>query len=162
VLDRLKAKIRCLQEVNGQKVGGRRTLAALDALLAGSPYAGLHRASTRAGAGVADVHNLVTLSRFPIIEERQVLHDLLPPLRAVPQTAEATAQAPAEIQDHRHRRLLPCGCGGARRLIDSLAKAAGPPASVALPLVPAHCSAERRFPCRGGANVRRIAVLDLV
>jgi hypothetical protein len=66
-LERLDADILCLQEVNGQKVGGRRMLAALDELLLGTPYAGFHRASTRFGKGVADVHNLVTLSRFPIV-----------------------------------------------------------------------------------------------
>ncbi len=82
-LSRLTADVLCLQEVNGQHVPGRpeRVLAALDQLLVGTPYAGYERISTRGqdGIGVADVHNLVTLSRFPIRAARRVLHDLVPP-----------------------------------------------------------------------------------
>ncbi len=68
-LQRLDADILCLQEVNGQRLarGAERTLAALDALLAETPYAGFERAVTVNEAGrIADVHNLVTLSRWPI------------------------------------------------------------------------------------------------
>lgn len=111
-LERLEADILCLQEVNGQKVGGRRMLAALEELLSGTVYAGFFRASTRAGAGVADVHNLVTLSRFPIIDERQVLHDLLPPLQVVPQTAEPAVQEPVEIRFERPLLLTTHDLGG--------------------------------------------------
>jgi endonuclease/exonuclease/phosphatase family metal-dependent hydrolase len=101
-LERLEADVLCLQEVNGQKVGGRRVLAALDALLEGTSYAGFHRAATRgSGGGVADVHNLVTLSRWPIAEERQVRHDLLPPVRAVLRTAEPADPAPVEVRFER-------------------------------------------------------------
>ena len=78
---RLEADILCLQEVNGQHVAGRpeRVLAALDQLLEGTPYAAYERVSTHAadGIGVADVHNLVTLSRFPIRARRQILHELV-------------------------------------------------------------------------------------
>jgi len=84
-LERLQADIVCLQEVNGQHVPGQRAraLLALDQLQAGTPYATFHRVSTACadGAGAADVHNLVTLSRFPILQQRQILHDLLPPTR---------------------------------------------------------------------------------
>ncbi len=68
-LQRLDADVLCLQEVNGQRAarGGDRTLAALDTLLDGTPYAAFDRAVTRNAAGhIADVHNLVTLSRWPI------------------------------------------------------------------------------------------------
>lgn len=85
-LDRLRADVLCLQEVNGQHVAGQpeRVLAALDGLLDGTSYVGYHRAATtaRGGHGVADVHNLVTLSRYPITDVREVRHELTPPLAA--------------------------------------------------------------------------------
>ena len=40
-----------------------------------------------AGGGVADVHNLVTLSRFPISAHREVRHHLLAPLSHLSRTA---------------------------------------------------------------------------
>ncbi|MEZ5853930.1 MAG: endonuclease/exonuclease/phosphatase family protein [Hyphomicrobiaceae bacterium] len=84
-LQRLDADILCLQEVNGQQEAGQktRTLAALDELLAGTRYEGYHRTATVSRSrrhGPSDVHNLVTLSRFPVRAQRQLLHDLLPPV----------------------------------------------------------------------------------
>lgn len=83
-LERLQADILCLQEVNGQHVAGaeHRELLALDRLLEGTPYEGHARATSSGanGEGVADVHNLVTLSRFPILRHREVRHDLVAPL----------------------------------------------------------------------------------
>lgn len=96
-LARLDADILCLQEINGQHVPDRpeRILLALDQLLEGTPYAEYERISTSGpdGVGVADVHNLVTLSRFPIRAHREVLHDLVPEPRyrmvtAVPSPSE--------------------------------------------------------------------------
>lgn len=91
-LARLDADVLCLQEVNGQHIAGKpgRSLAALDQLLAGTPYAAFHRATTLAanGQGVADVHNLVTLSRFPIIRQQRFRHDLIPPVLYALQTAQ--------------------------------------------------------------------------
>ena len=77
---RLDADVLCLQEVHGQPTARHkdRTLAALDCLLADTPYAGFARAHTAGGHGPFDVHNLVTLSRFPIRAIRQVKHDLVP------------------------------------------------------------------------------------
>ncbi len=77
---RLDADVLCLQEVHGQPSTRHkdRTLAALDRLLAGTPYADFARAHTAGGHGPFDVHNLVTLSRFPIRAIRQVKHDLVP------------------------------------------------------------------------------------
>ena len=76
-LERLRADILCLQEINGQHVAGQRdrALLALDQLLAGTCYAGYARAATTGpgGHGAADVHNLVTLSRYPIRAQRQVV-----------------------------------------------------------------------------------------
>lgn len=81
-LERLEADILCLQEVNGQHVPDRseRVLAALDQLLAGTAYAGYERISTSGtdGVGVADVHNVVTLSRYPIRSHRELLHNVVP------------------------------------------------------------------------------------
>jgi len=84
-LERLQADILCLQEVNGQHVAGHegRILAALDRLLTGTAYAGYARVATTGGRGhgAADVHNLVTLSRFPIRAHRELLHELVMPPR---------------------------------------------------------------------------------
>jgi endonuclease/exonuclease/phosphatase family metal-dependent hydrolase len=65
-------------------------LVALDQLLSGTEYAGYARAATAGpgGRGVVDVHNLVTLSRYPIRAHRQVLHDLTEPLLHRSVTAE--------------------------------------------------------------------------
>jgi endonuclease/exonuclease/phosphatase family metal-dependent hydrolase len=97
-LDRLDADILCLQEVNAQRVPGsdQRSLRALDQLLVGTKYEHYARATTTAGKdrALVDVHNLVTLSRFPIRSHRVVLHDLVasPQYRlttAVPAAADA-------------------------------------------------------------------------
>ena len=81
-LERLDADVLCLQEVNAQHVPGSkaRRLAALDQLLAGTRYASFHLASSSGpGGGATDVHNLVTLSRHPIEEQRAVRHELVAP-----------------------------------------------------------------------------------
>ena len=82
-LERVAADILCLQEVNGQHLPGKaeRQLIALERLLEGTPYQHYARATTTgpSGRGVADVHNLVTLSRFAIVGRREVLHELVPP-----------------------------------------------------------------------------------
>ena len=100
-LERLEADIVCLQEVNGQKLPGQRdrALTALDRLLEGTRYAGYHRSVTQASgrSGPLDVHNLVTLSRFPVRSQRQLRHDLLPAphLRLV--TAEPAQPEPTPV-----------------------------------------------------------------
>jgi endonuclease/exonuclease/phosphatase family metal-dependent hydrolase len=82
-LERLAADVVCLQEVNGQHVQGaaERRLVALDKLLEGTRYATYERAVTSGSGGrkVADVHNLVTLSRFPIRSSRDICHELVAP-----------------------------------------------------------------------------------
>ena len=94
-LERLDADILCLQEVNAQRVPGHehRRLLALEQLLIGTKYERYSRATTTAGKNhtVADVHNLVTLSRFPIRSRCELLHNLVPP----PQYCLATAIPPA-------------------------------------------------------------------
>jgi len=72
----LDADILCLQEVNAQKVPGEseRSFKALDSLLAHTPYASFHQAhSTRPEMSIpADRHNLLILSRYPMIEHRVI------------------------------------------------------------------------------------------
>ncbi|MGD1879940.1 MAG: endonuclease/exonuclease/phosphatase family protein [Kiloniellaceae bacterium] len=93
-LEALQADILCLQEVNGQHVAGRdpgsgagsgkpgRALTALTRLLAETAYDGFHLVASagRAGHGVADVHNLVILSRRPAHRSEALRHRLVPPL----------------------------------------------------------------------------------
>lgn len=96
-LDRLAADILCLQEVNGQRdtKGEPRRLRALDRLIENTPYAGFHRTVASATSSkVADKHNLVILSRWPIVDSRLIRHDLVPPPRVRPVTAE-----PPEVTD---------------------------------------------------------------
>jgi endonuclease/exonuclease/phosphatase family metal-dependent hydrolase len=104
-LDRLHADILCLQEVNGQHLAGSRErhLVALDQLLAGTRYADYERTVTtgRGGRGVADVHNLVTLSRFPIRACRELLHVLVPPPCYRLQTANPPSVNAQEVRFER-------------------------------------------------------------
>jgi endonuclease/exonuclease/phosphatase family metal-dependent hydrolase len=100
-LERLEADILCLQEVNGQyrKGASERTLDALDQLLAGTDYASFVRCSTAGpgGHGVADVHNLVTLSRWPIESHREIRHELVAPLAHRMLTAVPPENLPASV-----------------------------------------------------------------
>lgn len=99
---RLNADILCLQEVNGQRPagGGPRRLLALERLCAGTPYADYHLASTRGqrGEGIADVHNIVTLSRWPFAAMQSHWHDLVPPPRYRPVTAQPAAAEAEEVR----------------------------------------------------------------
>jgi endonuclease/exonuclease/phosphatase family metal-dependent hydrolase len=101
-LQYIAADILCLQEVNGQHVAGapERRLVALDMLLQGTRYETYQRAATTgpSGRGAASVHNLVTLSRFPIRQQRQVRHQhVMPPLHSY-LTGTAKANEPAAIE----------------------------------------------------------------
>jgi endonuclease/exonuclease/phosphatase family metal-dependent hydrolase len=82
MLAALNADVLCLQEVNAQGHGGRkpRKFSALDHLLAETIYQGFHRAhSVNPKSGKpADVHNLVTLSRWPITTHSQLFHTHVP------------------------------------------------------------------------------------
>lgn len=95
VLRRLRADVLCLQEVDGQKPadGGPRDLAVLEVLLANTSYAGFARCCTAGpGGGVRDIHNLVVLSRWPIVEHREIRHEIVPaPILHLPLLAEPVA-----------------------------------------------------------------------
>lgn len=93
-LARLDADVLCLQEVNASRKKGAkmRSLEALDILLEGTRYADYNRAFThRTGAeGPRDVHNLVILSRLPILGTEQLHNDLVPALE-VPLASDVDA-----------------------------------------------------------------------
>ena len=92
-LARLDADILCLQEVNAQegRPGPARELRDLDIVLAGTPYAAFERACTlrKSGVGPLDIHNLVTLSRWPIRRSRQLWNEMVAPPGYRPPTSEA-------------------------------------------------------------------------
>ena len=93
---RLNADVLCLQEVNARRAPRRhRVLAALDRLFEGTPYSGSARVEmTRTDTGApADRHNLVIVSRLPIVESRQIWNDIMPPLSYRPITGGSNASA---------------------------------------------------------------------
>lgn len=92
-LDRLAADILCLQEVGAERDGKKgtpRQFRALSTLLEGTQYADYFRAHTtlKDGRGPLDVHNLITLSRYPIVRHQQLWNDLVAPPRYKFETAE--------------------------------------------------------------------------
>ena len=88
LLAALDADVLCLQEVNGQHVPGGRALTALKALLEETSYAAFASAHTGDASGKPrDVHNMVTLSRFPIKTRRQIKHEFI----TAPEVRECTA-----------------------------------------------------------------------
>jgi len=97
---RLDADVLCLQEVSasGKRPREARTLSALDRLLADTVYASFARtvSSGPHGTGPADVHNLVTLSRWPPVETREIRHELVPPAAYVPVTSDDQPAAPVD------------------------------------------------------------------
>jgi endonuclease/exonuclease/phosphatase family metal-dependent hydrolase len=97
---RLRADILCLQEVDASVEGKERSLAALDWVLAETPYAGFHRqvSTNRQGDKLGQKHNLVTLSRFPYSECRQIWHDLVAPPLHESITASPRLDAPMPVE----------------------------------------------------------------
>jgi endonuclease/exonuclease/phosphatase family metal-dependent hydrolase len=98
-LDRLKADVLCLQEVNARKHGSGRRPVELERLLEGTSYA--HYALTispgATGDGPADVHNLVVLSQLPIVEEHSIRHSLVEPLRFLSHSADPPVLNPTAL-----------------------------------------------------------------
>lgn len=97
-LERACADILCLQEVNSQNQPGtkERTLEALDRLIEGTPYEDFSRAVSTSsdGKGISDVHNLVTLSRWPVLDTRSIRHDFIQPI-----SYSAVTATPGQAQD---------------------------------------------------------------
>lgn len=106
LLTRLDADILCLQEVNAQSdnrgtdSNGPRRFATLEALIEGTAYAGYARAHAGgvgpANGPPADIHNLVTLSRLPILGAEAVRHALVAPPAWRPSTAAPGSPAAVE------------------------------------------------------------------
>lgn len=80
---RLRADVLCLQEINAHPVSksGPRLFSALDRLLEGTGYEGWQRVTSlnRGGRHPADKHNLIIISRLPVLSHDQVWHDLVAP-----------------------------------------------------------------------------------
>ena len=95
-LERLAADVLCLQEVNAQRPvkGEPRRLRALTRLLEGTRYQGYALATGT--DHLADRHNLVVASRWPVRESRLIKHDVVPPpaVRMVTATPPATGAEP--------------------------------------------------------------------
>lgn len=99
---RLRADVLCLQEVDSQRQSSKkdRTLEAMTALLADTPYQSYHCATSvsRTTGGIRDKHNLITLSRAPIVAQRQIFHDLVAPPRHSLATAARTNEDEQTIE----------------------------------------------------------------
>jgi endonuclease/exonuclease/phosphatase family metal-dependent hydrolase len=123
---RLEADVLCLQEVNGQRPpgGGPRRLLALDRLLAGTSYEGFHRAASSrvsdpgegAARGADAVHNLVILSRAPILAVEELRHHLVDPPRYRPRTAKPPLAGPRAVEWDRPILGASIALTGGRRL----------------------------------------------
>lgn len=139
----LEADIVCLQEVNAQKVSGAsiRQFLALDRLITGTPYEHYHRAtSERApGKGPNSRHNLVILSRYPILAQDSLFQQHARPPLWQPVTADPAYDSPQEITFERPilRTRLDAGRGGP------------------LHLFAVHLRALRAAPVRGGKTSAR-------
>ena len=118
-LERLRADVLCLQEVNGQTTGGHapRRLSALDSLLDGTPYQQFERVvSEGVHHGPMDVHNLVILSRFNVLETRQYRNDLVEAPRFRPITAKPPIADPQPVAWDRPILYARLDAGGGQAL----------------------------------------------
>ena len=101
-LQRLRADVLCLQEVNAHAPSKRamRELTALDALVAGTTFEGASRvvSLSRGGIRPADRHNLVILSRLPVLGHAQIWHDLVPPPCWRPVTVANPPEQPGPVE----------------------------------------------------------------
>lgn len=119
-LQRLRADVLCLQEVNahGATRRGPRELTALDTLVASTDYENFHRVVTtsRGGQRPSDRHNQVILSRFPVLEQGQIWHDLVEPPSWRPVTAAPRPDAPQAVEWDRPILHAVLDAPGGRRL----------------------------------------------
>ena len=117
---RLRADVLCLQEVNSHSLtkSGPRLFAALDRLLAGTEYEHWHRVVSlnRGGVHPADKHNLVIVSRLPVLSHRQVWHDLVAPCSWVAAHVDPPGPAGAAVEWDRPIVHAVLDRGGGRRL----------------------------------------------
>lgn len=120
-LVRLRADVLCLQEVNGQRdtKGEPRTLRALDQVLTGTMYEDYHRVATQSpsGHGVRDRHNLVILTRFPIVDTDEVWNHLVEPPLYRCQTSDPAEQEPRPIHWDRPMLYADLDLGDGRKMV---------------------------------------------
>jgi endonuclease/exonuclease/phosphatase family metal-dependent hydrolase len=117
-LERLKADILCLQEVDAPKVGGLRRPVDLERLLAGTSYTE-HRlvvSTGPTGATPADVHNLAVLTRLRVVEASDLRHDLVEPPRFRRRAALPPDDAPVPLSWDRPLQHLVMALPDGRRL----------------------------------------------
>jgi len=103
-LTRLRADVLCLQEVHGQNgPDGTRTLAALTALLAPTPYATYQLVSTLTSDDDPYAErNLVVATHLPVLHRAQYLNDLTP----APQYKQVTGDQPDAVPVRWERPIL--------------------------------------------------------
>jgi hypothetical protein len=117
-LERLKADILCLQEVDAPKVAGLRRPVDLERLLAGTSYTE-HRlvvSTGPTGATPADVHNLAVLTRLRVVEASDLRHDLVEPPRFRRRAALPPDDAPVPLSWDRPLQHLVMALPDGRRL----------------------------------------------
>ncbi len=119
-LQRTCADVLCLQEVNSQRTPGdsERSLAALKDLLSGTPFATFEMIASRGpgSAALSDVHNLVTLSRLPIMSHIELKHTLVKPPKHDPITSSDPAHAPQSVVFERPALIAELELPSGRRL----------------------------------------------
>ncbi|MDP3331051.1 MAG: endonuclease/exonuclease/phosphatase family protein [Methylococcaceae bacterium] len=117
-LERLRADVLCLQEVNGQKTSTQpRVLSALDKLLENTSYANFQRVSTLTVKGEPyEERNLVILSRLPIIEHKQIKHQFAEPPWYKKVTATPPEDTAKEVTWERPLLYAQLDLGGGRGL----------------------------------------------
>lgn len=119
-IERLRADVLCLQEVNAHSRPGsrQRDLSGLDRLVDGTEYADFYRlcSTSRGGERPADRHNLVILSRLPIEDSQQIWHDLVPPPLYRPVTEEPRLDNPQPVEWDRPFLHATLRTGDGRRL----------------------------------------------
>jgi endonuclease/exonuclease/phosphatase family metal-dependent hydrolase len=119
-MERLRADVLCLQEVNAKSTSkhGPRKLTALERLVEGTPYSGYERAVSlnRPKKRYSDRHNLVILSRFPMIEALQYWHDLVPPPSCPQATSGGNAASRQTVEWDRPILHVVLDVGGGRKL----------------------------------------------
>lgn len=101
-LVRLSADILCLQEVGaerGSPKGEPRKFHSLSALLEGTDYADYYHVNSVLpdGRGPLDVHNVVILSRYPMVRYHQFWNDLVSPPQYRFETSEPVADTAVDI-----------------------------------------------------------------
>jgi len=116
----LQADILCLQEVNAQKLKGAtsRQFHDLKRLIKGTPYETYAQAGSLrpSGKGPGDRHNLVVLSRFPILEAESLYHRYSNPPLWLPQTAVPAYDSPQVTAFDRPVQKLRIDLDGGRPL----------------------------------------------